>query len=64
MAYVTVTFKTDNAAFRDEDGYLNARVAAAAVRNAADAIKGGIRYGPIIDTNGSGVGYFEVREDE
>lgn len=64
---VTVTIRTENAAFRGDrhdetDDSLNREEVARLLRAAADKIMGGSDHGALVDYNGNGVGGFTVDE--
>ena len=67
MSKVTVSFETDNAAFRDENGELDdAAVAQVLSGIASDVLDGDYRPGfdqPISDYNGNHVGWWTVTEE-
>jgi hypothetical protein len=71
MSTFTLTFKTDNAAFRDEDGNLDYMALRDTIAQVADRmIARGAMAGleqpdqiPVRDLNGNRVGYFEIEED-
>jgi len=64
VSKVTVEFKTDNAAFRDDEtGALDREAVADMLQQAGEKIAGGRHAAPLIDVNGNIVGNFYIVED-
>lgn len=69
MSHVTITVKTDSAAFRpDAEGFdpgpLDTREVARVVQDVTEQIKGGRVQGIALDYNGNTVATFAITEDE
>lgn len=58
----TLTIKTDNAAFHDENGESDGQEIARLLLGVSHEVAAGFTDGPIIDLNGNRVGHFNLED--